>query len=165
VIPAPSQPVRTVTVDAADASYLVKIWVTVTDTDCAAHAYGQVVAYLQQHPCTGMTRLLATTVVNGRPVGFAQTTIGFSGDYPQIYQTAGDFRQLVTADGTGNINDLLREGRRLPTGPTSVPQPNAFAALSQDSAVTIDELWYLDGPTPENDPPLVQLAQDMYLQF
>jgi hypothetical protein len=46
-----------------------------------------------------------------------------------------------------------------------VPDPSAFRAQSQDAGVTIDELWYLDGPTPVNDPALVRLAEDVYLQF
>jgi hypothetical protein len=71
----------------------------------------------------------------------------------------------VSRNGTGNLNDLMREGYRLPNGPTSVPFPNAFSALAQDNNVTVVEAWYLNGATRDNDPPLEQMAQDIYLQF
>ena len=157
---------RTATVHSGATTYDIKVWAQATDADCAAHAYGTpVIDYLTAHPCSGVTRLLATTVVNGKGVGFAQSSLGFKGGAPQVYQTAGDFRALVTRDGTGNINDLLREGRRLPSGPTAVPSPDAFSALGQDAGVAIVDAWYLDGPTPDNDPALVGMAHDIFLQF
>jgi hypothetical protein len=165
VQPAPSAPVRTATVHAGSATYLVKIWTETTNADCAAHAYGTpVISYLKAHPCSGVTRLLATTTVNGKAVGFAQSAIGFKGTAPDVYTTAGNFRVLVTQEGTGNVNDLLREGRRLPSGPTAVPSPDAFSALGQDAGVTIVDAWYLDQPTPDNDPPLLKMAHDIFLQ-
>ncbi len=156
---------RTATVQAGSATYLIKIWTETTNADCAAHAYGTpVINYLKAHPCSGVTRLLATTTVNGKGVGFAQSSIGFKGTAPGVYTTAGNFRVLVTKEGTGNLNDLLREGRRLPSGPTAVPSPDAFSALGQDAGVTILDAWYLDQPTPDNDPALVKMAHDIFLQ-
>jgi hypothetical protein len=158
--------VRTATVHAGATTYRIDVWVETTDTACAAHAYGgPVIAYLTAHPCRALTRLLATTAVNGKRVGFNQSSVSFTGSDPEVYTTAGDFRTLVTQEGTGSVNDLLREARRLPVGPTSVPSPDAFSALSQDADVTIVDAWYVDGPTPNNDPPLVKMAQDIYLQF
>ncbi len=75
------------------------------------------------------------------------------------------FRALVTKDGTGNLDDLFRDGYRLPSGPQHVPSPDAFSALSQDAGVTVVDAWYLDRATPENDQPLVRMATDIYLQF
>jgi hypothetical protein len=166
VQPAPSHPVRSATVHAGTVTYNIEIWVETTDSDCASHAYGApVISYLTAHPCNGLSRLLATTTVGGKRVGFNQATFGFTGTAAAVYTTAGNFRTLVEQDGTGNINDLLREGRRLPSGPTAVPSPDAFRALSQDAGFTIVDAWYLDGPTPDNDPPLVKMALDIYLQY
>jgi hypothetical protein len=165
VVPAPSAPVRTATVHAGPQTYVIKVWAETTDADCPAHAYGTpVIAYLKAHTCSAVMRLLATTVVGGKGVGFAQSTLTFKGTAPQVYTTAGDFRTLVTQDGTGNVDDLLREGRRLPSGPTAVPSPDAFSALAQDGGVAIVDAWYLDGPTPDNDPALVRMAHDIFLQ-
>jgi hypothetical protein len=157
---------RTVHVPAQNGGpgYVVKVWAETKVRNCAAHAYGAVVSFLRTHPCFGLTQLLATTSVDGRPVGFAQRAIGFRGGMNKSYRAAGQFREQVTRSGTGNLNDLLREGYRLPSGPTSVPFPNAFSALGQDNGVTVVEAWYLDGPTPDNDPALVKMAQDIFLR-
>ena len=168
VKPAPSTPVRQVSVTSADGkrSYDIAIWWQVNTADCAGHSYGTpVIQYLTANPCHGMTRLLATTTVGGKAVGFAQTSLSFIGNAPQVYQTAGSFAALEEKDGTGSVNDLLREGYRLPSGPASLPSPDAFDVESQDSGVTIVDAFYLSGPTPNNAAPLVQLARDIYLQF
>lgn len=165
--PAPSVPLRTVTVHAVDGStYVVKIWADVKNDTCFDHAYGDpVINFLTQHPCFGLERYLATTTVGGRPVGFNESATGFPGSSNDLYGEAGRFARLEERDGTGSLNDLLREGYRLPTGPTSVPSPDAFNVLSQDQGVTVWDVWYLDGPTPANDQKLIKMTQDVFLQF
>jgi hypothetical protein len=156
-----------VTVHASDATtYVVKLWADVQTATCFDHAYGQpMIDFLTQHPCNGMTRYLGTTTVNGRPVGFAETSTGFRGTAQDPYIYAGQFRRLVETDGTGSINDLLREGYRLPSGPTQVPSPDAFNCVGQDSGVTVWDVWYLDGSTPNNAKALVKMTSDLFLQY
>jgi hypothetical protein len=165
--PVPSQPLRTVTARGSNGTnYVVKLWAQTETKACAAHAYGgPVINFLKRNPCLGMRSLLATTTVHGRAVGFAQRSIGFQGTSDGgAYRTAGAFRQLVSRSGTGNLNDLLREGYQLPSGPTQVPFPNAFNAQAQDNGVTVVEAWYLQGSTPDNDPALERMEQDIFLQ-
>jgi len=165
---APATPLREVTVTSVDGArkYDIKIWFEVQDDSCADHAYGTpVIQYLTAHPCHGLDRLLATTEVDGKAVGFAQSSLGFVGNAPGVYQTAGDFASLERQDGTGNVNDLLREGYRLPDGPSKLPSPDAFEVQSQDSGVTIVDAFYVSGKTPNNDPALIRMALDIYLQF
>lgn len=165
-IPPPSAPLRTATVTAGGTVYAIDIWAQKSDTDCAAHAHGSpVVDYLQAHPCRGLTRQLATTTVNGKPVGFSTSALSFAGTAPSVYTTAGRFRTLVLASNTGSINDLLADGYRLPAGPTALPEHEAFAALSQDAGVTVYDAWYLSGSTPDNDPALEKMLQSIYLQY
>jgi hypothetical protein len=167
VHPAPATPVRTATVHAADGTtYHVQIWWDVQNDTCFDHAYGQpMITFLTTHPCSGLRRILATTTVNGRPVGFAMSATGFPGTRHNLYGEAGQFARLEEANGTGSLNDLLREGYRLPSGPTSVPSSEAFNVLGQDTGVTVWDAWYLDGPTPTNDPALIKMTQDLFLQF
>lgn len=147
-------------------TYAIKVWSETTDTDCPRHAYGTpVISYLRAHPCTGLTRLLATTEVGGHPVGIAQSRLGFTGTAPQVYQTAADFITLLGQDSTGSVNDLLREGRRLPSGPTALPAGEVFSVLGQDAGITIVDAWYLDGPTKATDRALTQMAHDIFLQY
>jgi hypothetical protein len=165
--PAPSAPLRTATVRAGGGTtYVIKIWADVRNATCFDHAYGPpVVTFLTQHPCQGLQRVLGTTTVNGRPVAFAEAALGFNGPPSDPYKYASEFSTLVRKDGTGNVNDLLREGYRLPDGPTSVPYPDAFNCVGQDQGVTVWDAWYLDGPTPNNDKALVRMTTDIFLQF
>jgi hypothetical protein len=167
VHPAPPAPLRTATVHAPDGTtYVVKLWANVTDPTCFDHAYGKpIITFLTEHPCRGLERFLGTTTVNGRPVGFAESATAFPGTAKDPYYYATRFSQLEKADGTGSIDDLLRDGYRLPSGPTSVPSPDAFNVIGQDEGVTVWDAWYLDEPTPFNDKPLVQMTTDIFLQF
>jgi hypothetical protein len=159
-------PLRTVTVHSSHGDYVIEIWAEVKTATCADHAYGaRVIDFLTAHACTGLDRVLATTTVEGRSVGFAESSLGFSGTYPEVYRVASKFEDVVRRDGTGNLADLFREGYRLPTGPTSVPSPDAFNVLGQDAGVSVFDVWYLDGPTRRNERPLVRMTRDIFLQF
>jgi hypothetical protein len=160
------KPVKTVTVHGQHGTYVFQIWAVKQEKNCAAHAYGRpMVTFLRKHPCISMSQLIATTTVDGRAVGLAQNTIGFGGKVQQAYRTTNKFRTLVTRNGTGNLDDLLREGYRLPSGPKAVPSPDAFTALEQDNGCTVTDSWYLKGPTPTNAKPLEQMVVDSYLQI
>jgi hypothetical protein len=167
VHPPPANPLRTATVHAPDgATYVVEVWASVSNSTCADHAYGRtLISFLTRHPCQGMQRLLATTSVHGRAVGFAETATSFTGapDDPYVYSSR--FRHLELANGTGSINDLLREGYRLPSGPSAIPGSEAFNVIGQDNGVTVWDAWYLHGSTPNNDKALMKMTTDLFLQF
>lgn len=167
VHPAPANPLRTVTVHAVDGTtYVVKIWQHVEDPTCFDHAFGTpVITFLTNHPCSGLVRYLATTTVHGRAVGFNESSTGIPGTPANPYKYAAEFVRIENADNTGSINDLLREGYRLPSGPTELPASEAFNVLSQDSGVGIYDAWYLDGGTPSQDPALIKMTRDIFLQF
>jgi hypothetical protein len=167
VHPAPAAPLRSATVHTSDGiTYVIKIWADVSDKTCFDHAYGQpMITFLTQHPCRGLQRVLGTTTVKGQPVGFAESVTSFTGTPKDPYVDSGKFRQLEESDGTGSINDLLREGYRLPSGPTSVPSGEAFNVIGQDNGVSVWDVWYLDEPTPSNDKTLIKMTMDVFLQF
>jgi hypothetical protein len=146
--------------------YVIKVWADVKDSTCADHAYGRpIITFLTQHPCSGLERYLATTTVGGRPVGFAESAAAFPGTARDPYRWAGRFAALERANGTGSLNDLLREGYRLPSGPAAIPSGEAFNVIGQDQEVSVWDAWYLDGPTPSNDPALIKMTEDAFLQF
>ena len=165
--PAPSSPLHTVTVHAPDGTtYVVKIWQQVDNPTCFDHAYGTpMITFLTQHPCSGLRRYLGTTTVHARPVAFALSTTSFPGTATNPYKYATEFTALEKADNTGSIDDLLREGYRLPDGTATIPSSEAFNVLGQDNGVAVYDVWYLDGSTPTNDPALIKMTQDIFLQF
>jgi hypothetical protein len=103
--------------------------------------------------------------VDGNPVGFAESVTSFAGTASDPYVYSREFTRLENADGTGSISDLLREGYRLPAGPASVPASEAFHVLGQDNGVTVWDAWYLADTTPANDPKLIEMMEDIFLQF
>jgi hypothetical protein len=166
--PAPAAPLHTVSVSGTSGTtFQVKIWQERDDKTCFDHAYGTpMVTFLTEHPCRGLHRVLATTTVNGRPVALAESSTGFNGAGPNDpYKYTAQFKALEEADDTGSINDLLREGYRLPSGPSSVPSSEVFNVLGQDNGVVIYDVWYEDGPTSAKDPALIQLTEDVFLHF
>lgn len=164
--PVPSTPVSTVTVQGQHATYTVKIWAVARDRNCAAHAHGaQVTAFLHRHPCAALTRRLATTSVNGRAVGLSQITVRFPGPRRRAYDVASRFERLVHNSSSTGIDDLFRDGYGLPSGPQQVPSPDASDDLVGIGVVSFGEAWYLDGSTPNDDPALISMTEDVFQQL
>lgn len=164
---AAQKPIETVVVHSNHHRYVLKVWARKKTKQCLPHAYGAPVRhFLRTHHCTGVTRWLVTTTVNGRGVGFAQSAVGFTGrTQTASYRAAGQFRTLVTRNGTGNFYPLFHDGYSTPAGPQYVPSPDAFKALAQDIDVTVVDAWYLNGKTSQNAKPLERMVRDIYLQW
>ena len=124
-----------------------------SQTNCAAHAYGQVQGFFARTPCISVQRLLATTNEGGRAVVIASNVVTFgSAAQAQRYLT------LVNADGTGNIADLLREGVSYPGGPEKLPDA-AFASRLDGNRVLVAEAGYVGGTSSATDPTLRAIAE------
>lgn len=166
-VPSPSgpAPLRTVPVTGQDGTtYQVTVWAEDRITDCAAHAYGKIVQFLQQHPCAHATRRLLVVPLGGRDVAMSTITVSCAtGPAPDhTYEYVGQFVKLENADGTGGMNDLLREGAYLP-GAKAIPADEAFMVFSQDTVATVFDAWYLGGTTRSQDPALLALEQNLEL--
>lgn len=122
-------------------------------TNCTAHSYGQVQVFFTRTPCSSLHRGLFSTTADGRTIVVAASTVTFT-DAGQ----AGQYRQLVTSDGTGNVNDLLREGSRYPGSPSKLP-PAAFASRQDGARVLVAEAAYATGPSDSSDATLQAAAQ------
>lgn len=114
-------------------------------TNCVAHSYGQVQVFFTRTPCSSVRRSLFSTEQDGRGVVVAASTVLF--DSPT---QAADYLRLVTADGTGNINDLLREGTRYPGSPSKLPVA-AFASRQDGLRVLVAEAAFVEGRSDNQD--------------
>jgi hypothetical protein len=121
-------------------------------SDCAAHSYGKVKQFFGSTPCSSVHRLLATMNQGGRPVVVAASVVTF-GNATQAKQ----YLDLVTSDGTGNINDLLREGAAVAGLGNKLPEA-AFASKQSATKVLVAEAAYSDGRSNYSDPTLKALA-------
>jgi hypothetical protein len=131
-------------------------WVRRADddqTNCTAHSYGQVQLFFARTPCISVHRSLLTTEQDGRNIVVAANTVTF-GNLSQ----ATRYLRLVTSDGTGNVNDLLREGVRYPGSPSKLPA-TAFASRQDGTRVLVAEAGFVDGRSDYRNPILRAAAR------
>lgn len=121
-------------------------------TDCAAHAYGQVQAFFRRTPCSSVHRELDTASASGRAVVIATSMVTFD-----TTADAAAYRALVTTDGTGNVSDLLREGGHYPGGPAELPTA-AFDSHQAGTRVLVAEAAYAVGGSDFEDAMLKAMA-------
>jgi hypothetical protein len=122
-------------------------------TSCAAHSYGRVKDFFAKTPCKSVQRVLATTNQGGRPVIVASSIVSFASA-----TQARQYLELVTSDGTGNINDLLREGKTVAGVGHKLPDA-AFASQQDGVRVLVAEAAYTDGKSDNTDATLKALAE------
>lgn len=89
--------------------------VVTTDPTCEGHAYGLAVQFLAERPCTRLDRALWTGDADGTPVVASVAVV-------QMHDaaSAAALKSLVDSSGTGNVADLLREGRGYPGAPAGL---------------------------------------------
>ena len=104
------------------------------DSDCASHAYGQTKTFLTNTPCQQLTRgLYTTTTSDGVKVYTSVSVVRM-----KTTEDAAKLKDLTTRDGTGNVNDLVKDGAvRVPDLTTLAK--GGFAARQQDRDVIIIE--------------------------
>lgn len=76
-----------------------------SETDCAAHSYGQVEAFFRSHPCTWVAR--AYLAVRDKAQGLVLVAISWV-DMSSA-SSAASFKHLVDGSGTGNVTELSRD--------------------------------------------------------
>ena len=126
------------TLDAsAPAGYSVKV--TDVITDCAGHARGRTKDSFATQNCVKATRLLATGQVGGRPVLFVASRVEMASA-----EAAASVKQVLDGSGTGNLNDLLREGKTFPGAPAQMPT-SGYASMQAGKVITVAEAGFIDG--------------------
>jgi hypothetical protein len=123
------------------------------DDTCAGHAYGDTAAFFAQFDCTGLSRALYSTQIDGAAVVVAVARV-------QMPDTgaARELQALTDRNGSGNVSDLLREGVRYTGSPDALAGAEYASAVS-GTAVTIVESAWVDDNT-EGAATLVDAAAD-----
>ena len=130
----------------APAGYVVKV--TNSITDCAGHSRGKTQVSFKAENCVKATRLLATGEVGGRPVLFVVSRIQMA-----TAEAAASVKRVLDGNGTGNLNDLLRDGMTYPGAPAKMPI-SGYASLQMGTVVTVAEAGFIDGRSSNTDPAL-----------
>src|ERR1035437_3359785 len=131
---------------AAPAVYAVQV--TDVITDCASHSHGQTKNSFQNENCVKATRFLATGQVSGRPTIYVVSRIQMASA-----QAGASVKQVLDATGTGNLNDLLREGKTFPGAPNTMPD-SGYASVQTDTVVVVAEAGFVHGPSSYTNPAL-----------
>ena len=127
----------------APAGYVARV--SEVTTDCAAHARGRTKDSFEARNCVKATRSLATGQISGRRALFVVSRI----QMPSA-DAAASVKQVLDGNGTGNLNDLLREGRTFPGAPARMPS-SGYASVQAGPVVVVAEAGYLDGPSSNTD--------------
>lgn len=140
-------PTASILKTAAPTGYALKV--TDVITDCADHSRGKTKASFKAENCLRATRLLATGEVGGRPVLYVVSRIEMA-----TSDAAASVKQVLDGDGTGNLDDLLREGKTYPGAPYEMPI-SGYASVQNGTTVTVAEAGFVDdGRSSSDDPAL-----------
>jgi hypothetical protein len=105
------------------------------DDDCAKHAYRDIKAFLQETPCDHLTRqLFVTRLDDGRTVYTSVSLVVMRSE-----EDAEELRGETDKDGSGNINDVVREGMVKIPGLANLSGGNGYKAKQAGREVTIVE--------------------------
>lgn len=121
----------------APAGYAVKVSDVITD--CANHARGRTKASFEAQNCLSATRSVATGQVSGRPALFVVSRIRMPSS-----EAAASVKQVLDGSETGNLNDLLREGKTFPGAPGRMPA-SGYVSVQTEVTVTVAEAGFVDG--------------------
>jgi hypothetical protein len=107
---------------------------------CRDHAYGRVAEFLAATDCTGLSRALWATQVDGQGVVVAVSRV-------QMPDTAAarQLQALADTTGTGNVNDLLREGKGYSGGPSELSGTEYASAVSGPVVTIVESSWVQAG--------------------
>jgi len=121
----------------APAGYSLKVKDVITD--CAANSRGRTKSSFEAQNCVKATRLLAVGRVGGRKVLFVVSRIEM-----ESADTAAVIKQVLDGSGTGNLNDLIRDGRTFRGAPDKMPS-SGYASVQTGRVVTVSEAGFIDG--------------------
>jgi hypothetical protein len=121
-------------------------------TDCAGHSHGRTKKFFETQNCVKATRSLTTGRVNGRPALFVVSRIQMTSP-----DAAASIKQVLDANGTGNLNDLLREGKTYPGAPEAMPD-SGYASVQKGATILVAEAGFTDGGLSSNTNPALRAA-------
>jgi hypothetical protein len=106
------------------------------DDSCSDHAYGAVAGYFERAECIGLSRALWSAQVDG---GWAVVSVARVAMPDEA--SARALQELADTDGSGNVNDLLREGVRVDGAPARLSGAQYDSALDGVTVTIVETAW------------------------
>ncbi|WP_125728327.1 hypothetical protein [Kibdelosporangium aridum] len=126
----------------------------VRDSNCARVSYEDVKTFFEKKPCTEVVRELYTTTVDGKKVYSSVAVVRMSNA-----ADAAELKKLTETDGTGNVNDLVKDGRVKVNGLRSLAG-GAFASKLSGNDVIIVESDIEGGSKKADEAKLEEVSTD-----
>jgi hypothetical protein len=126
---------------------------SVTDTDCAAHAYGDVQAWLQKNRCGELVRMRFESTSDDKTAAILVSVLRF----PES-AGAGELNQVADKPGSGAIVDPSSEGKPWPGESKPFFESAAYASGREGNSLKLVQAVWIGAPSAPDDEGLVKLA-------
>ncbi|GLZ39542.1 hypothetical protein [Actinokineospora sp. NBRC 105648] len=126
---------------------------SVDQADCAAHAIGDVRAWLEQNGCARLIRGRFETGQAGRRAAVLVGVLRFTSS-----SAATELRALADRPGSGGVVDAAVEGQPWPVEPQPRFESAAYASGREGNSVKVVQVVWLDQPSAPGDPALQEIA-------
>jgi hypothetical protein len=126
---------------------------TVSDADCAAHAYGDVQVWLEANRCDELVRMRYESKVDGRTAAILVAVLRF----PES-ALAGELHTVADEPGSGAISDVSAEGVEWPGGVKAFFESAAYASGREGNSLKLVQTVWVGESSNPNDEQLMELA-------
>jgi hypothetical protein len=125
----------------------------VSDTDCAAHAYGDVQAWLERNRCGELVRMRYESTSDGRKAAILVAVLRF----PET-ALAGELHTVADQPGSGAITDPSTEGEPWPGDTTPFFESSAYASGREGNSLKLVQAVWIGSASTPDDEDLTRLA-------
>ncbi|TDV40463.1 hypothetical protein CLV71_123174 [Actinophytocola oryzae] len=125
----------------------------VSDTDCAAHAYGDVQVWLERNRCSELVRGRYESTSDGKRAAILVAVLRF----PETV-LAGELNTVAEQPGSGAIADASTEGTPWPGKSKPFFESAAFASGREGNSLRLVQAVWIGAPSTPDDPTLGRLA-------
>lgn len=126
----------------------------ISDTDCAAHAYGDVQVWLERNRCSELVRARYESTTDGKRAAILVAVLRF----PET-ALAGELETVAEQPGSGAIADASTEGTPWPGRSKPFFESAAFASGREGNSLRLVQAVWIGAPSTPDDKTLGKLAQ------
>jgi hypothetical protein len=125
----------------------------ISDTDCAAHAYGDVQVWLERNRCSELVRARYESASDGKRAAILVAVLRF----PET-ALAGELNTVAEQPGSGAIADASTEGTPWPGKSKPFFESAAFASGREGNSLKLVQAVWIGTPSTPDDVTLRNLA-------
>ena len=125
----------------------------ISDTDCAAHAYGDVQVWLERNRCAELVRARYESTTDGKRAAILVAVLRF----PET-ALAGELGTVADKPGSGAIADASTEGTPWPGKSKPFFESAAFATGREGNSLKLVQAVWIGAPSTPDDKTLGELA-------